>query len=94
MPRHEWKPNRRQRRVLTVLMTGAPGLSGYPIMRLAQTGSATVYTLLDRLERLGWVSGEQEEQPAGRSRRRFYRLTPAGRVNVARLLGMESGYER
>ena len=89
MPGREWKPNRRQRRVLTVLMTGAPGLSGYPIMRLAQTGSATVYTLLDRLERLGWVSSEQEEQHDGRSPRRFYRLTPAGRVNVARLLGME-----
>ena len=95
MPGREWKPNRRQRRVLTVLMTGAPGLSGYPIMRLAQTGNATVYLTLDRLENLGWVSGEWdvEETPNG-GRRRFYRLTPAGRENVARLLGMESGYER
>lgn len=94
MPRRnprEWKPNRRQRRVLTVLMTGAPSLSGYPVMRLAQTGAGTVYILLARLERLGWVSSEWEVLPFGedRPRRRFYALTPEGRERVTELLGLE-----
>ncbi len=92
MPRREWKPNRRQRRILLVLMTGAPRLSGYPISRLAQTGTGTVYPTLARLEKLGWAYGEWETPnplPPGNGRRRFYQLTPFGREKVAGLLGME-----
>ncbi len=38
---------------------------------------ASLYPLLYRLERRGWVKGEWE--PAGGRRRRFYRLTHTGR---------------
>lgn len=38
---------------------------------------ASLYPLLYRLERRGWVKGEWE--PAGGRRRRYYRLTHAGR---------------
>lgn len=41
---------------------------------------ASLYPLLYRLERRGWVRGEWE--PAGGRRRRFYRLTPAGRKTL------------
>lgn len=90
MPGREWKPNRRERRILLVLMTGAPGLSGYPISRLAQTGSGSVYPTLARLEKLGWATSERDtvETPNG-GRRRFYKLTVTGRENVARLLGIQ-----
>jgi len=42
---------------------------------------ASLYPLLYRLERRGWVKGEWE--PAGGRRRRFYRLTSTGRKTLA-----------
>jgi PadR family transcriptional regulator PadR len=42
---------------------------------------ASLYPLLYRLERRGWVKGEWE--PAGGRRRRFYRLTAIGRKTLA-----------
>src|SRR5713101_3958270 len=44
---------------------------------------ASLYPLLYRLERRGWVKGEWE--PAGGRRRRFYRLTASGRKTLASL---------
>jgi PadR family transcriptional regulator, regulatory protein PadR len=60
-----------------------------PRLRLAgsdvskQTGmlSGTIYPILMRLERAGWLSSEWENldpSDAGRPRRRFYRLTGLG----------------
>jgi DNA-binding PadR family transcriptional regulator len=43
---------------------------------------ANVYTSLYRLERRGFVAGRWVEK-AGQRRRRFYRLTPAGRRLLA-----------
>ena len=42
---------------------------------------ASLYPLLYRLERRGWVKGEWE--PAGGRRRRFYWLTASGRKTLA-----------
>ncbi len=42
---------------------------------------ASLYPLLYRLERRGWVKGEWE--PARGRRRRFYRLTAIGRKTLA-----------
>ncbi len=42
---------------------------------------ASLYPLLYRLERRGWVKGEWE--PTGGRRRRFYRLTATGRKTLA-----------
>lgn len=44
--------------------------------------AAALYPLLYRLEKRGWIAGRWVEQ-AGQRRRRFYRLTAAGR----RMLG-------
>ena len=38
---------------------------------------ASLYPLLYRLEKRGWIRGRWVEKP-GQRRRRFYRLTPAG----------------
>lgn len=65
---------------------------GYDLAGLIETRSggrlsfhvASLYTILYRLEREGLIDGRWVEK-AGQRRRRFYRLTPAGRkVLVAR----------
>src|SRR5262245_5206046 len=43
---------------------------------------ASLYPLLYRLERRGWLQGRWVEKP-GQRRRRFYRLTPLGRRVLA-----------
>jgi PadR family transcriptional regulator PadR len=63
---------------------------GYQLARLIETRSAgkiqfhvaSLYPLLYRLERRGWVEGRWVEKP-GERRRRFYRLTPSGRKGLA-----------
>jgi len=63
---------------------------GYEIGRLIELRSggmlrfnvASLYPLLYRLEKRGWIRGRWVEK-AGQRRRRFYRLTPAGRKVLA-----------
>src|SRR5919202_7003887 len=43
---------------------------------------ASLYPLLYRLEKRGWIQGRWVEK-AGQRRRRYYRLTPAGRKVLA-----------
>jgi len=45
---------------------------------VVQLHVASLYPLLYRLERRGWIAGRWVEKP-GERRRRFYRLTPTGR---------------
>lgn len=63
---------------------------GYEIAKLIDDRSggvlqfhvASLYPLLYRMERRGWVEGGWVEK-AGQRRRRFYRLTPVGRKILA-----------
>jgi PadR family transcriptional regulator PadR len=69
------------RLVLDVLMAAGPDDPpwGYRICEQAGLGSGTVYPILERLEKAGWIAGHWETgQPAGRPRRRFYTLTGTG----------------
>src|SRR6188474_470791 len=43
---------------------------------------ASLYPLLYRLEKRGWIEGRWVEK-AGQRRRRYYRLTPTGRTVLA-----------
>jgi PadR family transcriptional regulator PadR len=55
--------------------------SGAEIAKATGTGSGTLYPLLARLERVGWLTSEWEAvdpHEAGRPRRRLYRLTGLG----------------
>lgn len=69
---------------------------GYDIARLIEVRSegaltfnaASLYPLLSRLERAGWIEGRWFER-AGERRRRMYRLTAAGRK---RLKAQRSGW--
>lgn len=63
---------------------------GYEIGQLIELRSrgalrfnvASLYPLLYRLEKRGWIRGRWVEK-AGERRRRFYRLTPAGKKVLA-----------
>lgn len=64
---------------------------GYEIGKLIEERSggalvfhvASLYPMLYRLERRGWLEGRWVEK-AGQRRRRYYRLTPEGRRVLAR----------
>ena len=51
---------------------------------------ASLYPLLYRLEKRGWITGRWVEK-AGQRRRRYYRITAAGRKVLAQ---QRSGWER
>jgi DNA-binding PadR family transcriptional regulator len=56
-------------------------LHGWLIMKSVGRSGPTVYSVLDRLEDAGWISGFWETLPVDaphRPRRRYYRLTAAG----------------
>src|SRR5213594_788199 len=63
---------------------------GYDLGRLIESRSrgalrfnvASLYPLLYRLEKRGWIQGRWVEK-AGQRRRRYYRLTPAGKKILA-----------
>ena len=63
---------------------------GYEIGKLIEQRSggvvqfhvASLYPLLYRLEKRGWIQGRWVER-AGQRRRRFYRITPQGRKILA-----------
>ena len=63
---------------------------GYDIGKLIDTRSggalryniASLYPLLYRLEKRGWITGQWVEK-AGQRRRRYYKLTPVGRKVLA-----------
>jgi PadR family transcriptional regulator PadR len=63
---------------------------GYEIGKLIEARShgalryniASLYPLLYRLEKRGWIKGQWVEK-AGQRRRRYYRLTPMGRKVLA-----------
>ena len=62
---------------------------GYELQKLIESRSrgvlsfhvATLYPLLYRMEQRGWIVGRWVER-AGERRRRFYRLTAAGRATL------------
>src|SRR5687767_1636924 len=71
---------------------------GYEISQVIETRSegavrfrvASLYPLLYRLEKRGWVQGRWVEK-AGQRRRRYYRLTTAGRTVLKE---QRTGWER
>ena len=83
-PDHEWKKGSAELLVLS-LLEGHPR-HGYDISKLIQARSdgalrfhvTSLYPLLYRLEKRGWVEGRWVEKTEQR-RRRYYALTPEGR---------------
>jgi DNA-binding PadR family transcriptional regulator len=62
-------------------------LYGLQIMKEAGIASGTMYPILDRLERAGWIKGQwgSPEEP-GRPARRYYTLTGVGISEASRAM--------
>jgi PadR family transcriptional regulator PadR len=74
------------RLVLDALAHAGPDdpLWGYKLTELTGLGSGTIYPIMERLERGGYVSAAVEApRPADRPPRRFYELTGTGRELAA-----------
>jgi PadR family transcriptional regulator PadR len=68
-----------------LLSSGHVELSGAEISRATKLASGTLYPILFRLERAGWLESRWEEEDPralGRPRRRFYRVTAEGARNA------------
>ncbi len=72
-------PSPATRAVLTALIDAAPAWShGYELCRLTGLKSGTLYPLLIRLERQGYLQAEWQAPEPGRPPRHAYRLTAEG----------------
>ena len=73
-------------KVLGALLSSGPvELSGAEISRATKLSSGTLYPILFRLERAGWLESRWEtDDPRvlGRPRRRFYQVTGLGARNA------------
>src|SRR5216683_6117033 len=86
-PDHEWKKGSAELLVLS-LLEDQPR-HGYDISKLIQIRSGgalrfhvtSLYPLLHRLEKQGWIAGRWVEK-AEQRRRRYYNLTPRGRLEL------------
>lgn len=80
----EWKKGSAE--LLVLSLVEARPRHGYEISKLIEQRSegavrfyvASLYPLLYRLEKRGWIQGRWVEK-SGQRRRRYYRLTPQGR---------------
>lgn len=84
----EWKKGSAELLILS-LLEHQPR-HGYDIAKLIESRSAgtlcyhaaSLYPLLYRMERRGWIHGRWVEKP-GQRRRRYYRLTATGKAVLA-----------
>lgn len=87
-PAVEWKKGSAELLILSLVETRPR--HGYEISKLIEQRSggtvtfhvASLYPLLYRLERRGWLAGRWVER-SGQRRRRYYRITPQGRRVLA-----------
>ena len=88
MPEREWKKGSAELLILSLIEHEAR--HGYELGKLIESRSkgvlrfhvASLYPLLYRLERRGWIEGRWVEK-AGQRRRRYYRITDSGREVLA-----------
>src|SRR5688500_9848617 len=92
----EWKKGSAELLILSLVETRAR--HGYDIAKLIELRSegaltfhaASLYPLLYRLEKRGWIEGRWTER-AGERRRRLYKITPAGKkILTAQRTGWEA----
>jgi PadR family transcriptional regulator PadR len=84
--------------LVVLSLVDARARHGYELSQLIEQRSegsvrfnvASLYPMLYRLEKRGWIKGRWVEK-AGQRRRRYYRITPTGR---AQLIEQRAGWER
>jgi PadR family transcriptional regulator, regulatory protein PadR len=74
--------------VLEIFVSDAPNdQHGFKLAQRTRRPTGTIYPILMRLEDMGWlVSQWDEDTPEGRPRRRLYHLTEAGLAGASALL--------
>ncbi|MFD7657635.1 PadR family transcriptional regulator [Actinosynnema sp. NPDC059797] len=78
--------------VLAVLLESDRPRWGLELIKLTGRPSGSVYPLLDRLERAGWVTSEWDDDSDRRGpRRRMYALTPEGAREAVRVRARKAG---
>jgi PadR family transcriptional regulator, regulatory protein PadR len=84
------RPNSsKQTEALLAALTGAESQwrHGYDLSRETGLKSGTLYPILMRLERQGWLEARWEDEPApGKPRRHLYRLTALGSEEAQTIL--------
>ena len=69
--------------VMESLSTGSEWRHGYDIARDTGLKSGTLYPILMRLERHGWLEARWEDEPhPGKPRRHLYRLSSEGATHL------------
>ena len=87
--------------LLVLALLEEESLHGYEIGKRIESRSggkiafnaASLYPLLYRLERRGWITGHWQQR-AGERRRRFYRITAEGRRTVSGERGLWQSFVR
>ena len=66
--------------VLRIFLESAPDeeFTGYRILKIVDLGEGTLYPLLARLARAGWLTGRWDYKSKGPAKR-FYKMTTKGR---------------
>lgn len=73
--------------VVQVLLGSTGPIWGLALAKAVERAPGTVYPILSRLEDLGWIIGEWEgDSDHSGPRRRYYRLTDAGRMEATALV--------
>ena len=73
--------------VLRVLCASDSPVWGLRVIKESERSAGTVYPVLERLERAGWVSSSWDDDPTRRGpRRRYYELTVDGAVAAVRVV--------
>ncbi|RKT57879.1 PadR family transcriptional regulator [Saccharothrix australiensis] len=81
--------------VLAALLDGDRPRWGLEIIKLTGRPSGSVYPLLDRLERAGWVTSTWDDDADRRGpRRRMYVLTPEGAREAVKVCSARAGGHR
>jgi PadR family transcriptional regulator, regulatory protein PadR len=85
-----------QTRLVLQAFLDAPAeeLYGFALTQATGLKAGTLYPVLERLRARGWLSArweEIDEHAEGRRRRRYYRLTDAGRQGAWAAVGTDSG---
>jgi PadR family transcriptional regulator, regulatory protein PadR len=84
-----------QTRLVLRLALQDPGREWYGLQMIEATGlpAGTIYPIIARLERHGWLESRWEDPAehvaAGRPRRRYYRFTPDGLERAQAVVGAE-----
>jgi PadR family transcriptional regulator PadR len=71
--------------VLGALLDSDQPRWGLEIIKLTGRPSGSVYPLLDRLERAGWVTSQWDDEERRGPRRRLYLLTADGALEAQRI---------